>query len=468
MVPNRGIPNFVERALQSVSTAANAVRFAETRHQRVLRRFTQREAETILNHPDALKELAATGSDSFSVTDLLKIRARAVRHDPENHPTLPWRKPGQPLPVITVGSQKGGSGKSISAANLAVAAHNRGLRVALVDSDPQATLSLYFVDDEIEIAGADVPTFTRFMGVGAPGEDPIRHTPEELNAFWRPTPWPGVRLIPGGAPIQEADISMFFQARNGTGKDRRVYRMLKDAIDRWSEAYPPQTAPADLLDASGKLREDVFEAALTETFDLIIIDSAPALTLAQLNTVVAASTLIVPMTMRGFDLSTLQIYLSSLNDYLRFIGTEDDPILFPDTQSYILPTIVSTSNDTDLRQVGELYAHDPDVICPVFYARSDAVANAARDYQSIYEYDPPKSRKKSAQDFLFNANAVSDAILSRAVPWLTSPGYANEFIRNTYPEGMIPAWTPEPLWAFGETNTHAHSAQEDIMERETA
>jgi len=234
---------------------------------------------------------------------------------------------------------------------------------------------------------------------------------------------------------------MYFMAQRK--ETRRVYRLLKDTIDRWAAAHPPKTRPEDLRDENGKFLEDKFQAALNETFDVIIIDCAPALTLSQLNAVVAGSTLIVPNTLRGFDLSTLKVYLSSLDDYMRFIQSEPDPVYYPPVPSYILPTNVQANNDMDVAQVGELYRNDPEVICPVYSGHSAAVANASRDYLSIYEYEPEKSRKRSADLFLTNANAVGDAILSKAVPWLDSRGFANAFIAERF-GGHVPPWTSEP------------------------
>lgn len=47
--------------------------------------------------------------------------------------------------VVTVAQQKGGSGKTTLAVNLAVELHRRGLKVALLDTDPQGSLGRWFM-----------------------------------------------------------------------------------------------------------------------------------------------------------------------------------------------------------------------------------------------------------------------------------------------------------------------------------
>jgi len=453
--PNIGIPNFVRRAEISVASAATGMRFNDTRNKRVSRRFNLAEIcdmtgfhrKTVLEwmtHPDAPK-----GTDDaqrrFNLHDLMRLRLiNEIRGGRKR--TLHWRKPGDPLQVITFSSQKGGTAKSLSAAHYAqyLSAHY-GLRVGFIDSDPQATGSLYFADDKTDVAGVDADTFTRFMGVYGPGEAPVTHDAAALDAFWTKTPWPGIRLMPGGAPIQEAEIPLFFLAQGSDVKYKRVYRLLHDALERWSQAHPPRTDPATLATPEGRVDENRFQDALHETLDVIVIDCAPTLSLVQLNTIVAATSMIVPITMRGFDMNTLRVFLSGLRDYLDFIENEKDPVSFAAAPSYILPTIVSTQSDADIRQVGELYAHDPGIICPVFYSKSEAVANAARDFQSIYEYDPPRTRRAAAKSFLENANAVGDALAARTLPHLPSKGYADAHLIKVFGKGTIPPWTATNL-----------------------
>lgn len=62
--------------------------------------------------------------------------------------------------VITLAQQKGGSGKTTLAANLAVAFRKRGLDVALLDTDPQGSLGRWFMTRRERIAdtGLDFAT----------------------------------------------------------------------------------------------------------------------------------------------------------------------------------------------------------------------------------------------------------------------------------------------------------------------
>ncbi|SEB06330.1 ParA family protein [Rubrimonas cliftonensis] len=461
--PNAGIFDFAARAARSVASAQSALRLAATKEQRILRRFSLREAcgylgieratlDIMLRHPDAPTPVAPDSNaptqfmqdPTLSASDLMTLRAIADSANPAEAPARPfWRGADQPPVTICFSSQKGGSGKSIAASNLAIAAAlSYGMRVAVIDADPQATASLYFATDRMAVANAEAATFVRFMGVDGPKDPLVDHDGLALDQFWQATPWPGLRLLPGGAEIQEADIALHFLAARGELREHPIHRILRDALGRWIKAHPATVRADDLRDATGRLDRTALAQGMSETVDLIVIDCAPSLSISQLNAVVASDMLVVPQTMRGFDLSTLEIYLGSLAAYGDVLRTLDRGTAFAPLPSYILPTIVSSQSDTDMRHVAELYVADPEIVCPVFYGRSEAVANAAEDYMSIYEYAPPKSRRTSASAFLANANAVAEAVLSRAFADFPIRGYANAFIRERLPEGM-PLWTRE-------------------------
>lgn len=416
----------------------------ETLKDRVSRRFPKREIAELLGIDHKYLDHIAKGDEdvfpkgfrsgrelTFTPEDICLIRALMGSKTHLKRQHIHWRKPDDPLKVVTFGAQKGGTGKSLSAAHFAqylVLAY--GLRVGVIDSDPQSTASLYFAGDSNHVFEEDTKTLADFMGVETPGaEAPTLLSGDELNDIWERTPWPGVRLIPGGPNILNADVSLFFMAR---GSHAKVYRILKDAIARWDEAHPPKSTPMDLRNDDGTFNLEAYQNALHETLDVIIIDQQPSITLMQLNGVVAADTLVVPMTMKGFDLSTLTTYAASLQDFLDFVVDYDPDIELGPGGHIVLPTIIQTENEKDVSQVADLVDKAGNIISEVWYDRSAAVANASEQYMSIYEYTPPEGRKVSARTFTRNANAVNDHIVSRALPHLPSRGFAETFINERW------------------------------------
>jgi len=411
-----------------------------TMRERVSRRFSMAEVAELLgvdathltklsnDEPDFPEGERSGRERTFSPAEIMTIRAIFASRPGAKKPYLFWRKPGDPLRVVTFGAQKGGTGKSLTAAHFAQYANlYYGLRVGVIDADPQATASLYFADDRLKLFSPDTPTMARFMGIDDPSDLSLdEHDPETLNGIWAPTPWPGVRLIPGGPDIQNGDISLFFLSREG----RAIYRVLKDAIQRWDRGYGPKTLAGDLRDGSGTFRPERLAAALDETVDLIVIDQQPSLTLVQLNGLIAADSVVIPQTMKGFDLATLATYVTSISEYLEFVMGFEADLEIGAGEHVVLPTIVQEQNDRDTAQILDLWRRAPREILQVWYSRSDAIANAAEEYKSIYEYLAPRARRASARAFMENANAVNDALMKRVCPELPGRGYAETFIQD--------------------------------------
>ena len=367
---------------------------------------------------------------SFSPSEIMLIRALAGTRPGAPH-GLHWRRPGEPPVVVTFGAQKGGTGKSLAAAHFAQYLNLfHGLRVGVVDADPQATVSLYFADARLPLFDPATPTLAEFMGVDDPGARAlISRAPSELDGVWQPTPWPGIRLIPGGGNIQNGDISLFFLSRNAPVP---VYRVLKDAIAHWDAGFGPRTAHAELRGPDGAFDPAAYARALDETVDVIVIDQQPSLTLMQLNGLIAADSVVIPQTMKGFDLATLSTYVTNIGEYMDFILGFDSDITIGAGAHMVLPTIVQEQNNQDTDQILDLYRKAPQEVMQVWYSRSDAIANAAEEYKSIYEYLPPPGRRASARAFMANANAVNDALVQRILPHLPPRDYAATFITERW------------------------------------
>ena len=414
-----------------------------TLRTRVARRFSMTEVAQLLavdttyltrlsGDDPQFPEGERTGRErTFSPSEIMLIRALIGSNPGARREHLHWRKPGEPVKVVTFGAQKGGTGKSLSAAHFAQYINLfYGLRVGIIDADPQATVSLYFADESLPLFDPDTATLADFMGVDDPGaQDVTQRTAEELNAIWHATPWPGVRLIPGGANIQNGDISLFFLSQSARVP---VYRVLKDAISTWDKGNAPTTRPEELRAADGSFDTEKYAQALNETLDVIVIDQQPSLTLMQLNGLIAADNVVIPQTMKGFDLATLATYVSNIGEYLEFIMGFEADLEIGAGAHMVLPTIVQEQNTQDVDQIVDLYRKAPREVMQVWYSRSDAIANAAEEYKSIYEYLPPKTRRVSARAFMDNANAVNDALVQRIWPDLPPRGFARAFMEERW------------------------------------
>ena len=430
---------FIRNMSRVMGTVNTRLQRDLTMRSRVARRFAMTEVASLLgvdgtyltrlsSEESAFPDGERTGRQrTFTPSDVMAIRALIGSKPNARRNYLHWRRPGDPLKVVTFGAQKGGTGKSLAAAHFAQYLNLfYGLRVGVIDADPQATASLYFAGSDLPLFEPDTPTMAEFMGVDDPGARELSaRTVEQLDAVWQPTPWPGIRLIPGGSNIQNGDIALFFLSqRSGT----RVYRILKDAIGAWDGGLGPRTRVSDLRGPDGAFDPERYAAALTETVDVVVIDQQPSLTLMQLNGLIAADSVVVPQTMKGFDLATLATYVSNIEEYLEFILSFEPDIEIGVGEHVVLPTIVQEQNDRDTEQILDLYRRAPREILQVWYARSDAIANAAEEYKSIYEYLPPSSRRTSAKNFMDNANAVNDALVQRMLPELPPREFAQAFI----------------------------------------
>lgn len=164
--------------------------------------------------------------------------------------------------ILSISIQKGGTGKSSTAQNLAAELAARGVRVLLVDMDPQASL-------------------TRSCGLA---ETSGRSVAEVLGG-----------AHPGKTPLSEIVVK------------------LDDNLS---------LAPSDIALAQSELgltqrlgRESVLKKALNAaSFDLAIIDTPPSLGLLAVNCLAAAHGVIVPAQPQAADLRSVKLFLQTLAD----------------------------------------------------------------------------------------------------------------------------------------------------------
>jgi chromosome partitioning protein len=154
--------------------------------------------------------------------------------------------------IIAIANQKGGVGKTTTALNLGTALAQNGLRVLIVDLDPQGNAS----------TGLDIARSDR-----QPGCYNSITGRAELAACLRPTQVDGLFIIPAEPDLAGAEIEL---------------------VDQPDREFCLRRALADLRE-----------------FPVIIIDCPPSLGLLTLNGLVAATTVLVPLQCEFFALEGL-------------------------------------------------------------------------------------------------------------------------------------------------------------------
>lgn len=267
--------------------------------------------------------------------------------------------PAQNTKVIGVVNQKGGCGKTTTCINLSAGLVKRGLKVLVVDLDPQAHSSLGLGLDVYALSSSVYDVLVKN---------------KEMDQVIVPTYLKGLDVAPSTSLLTGAQLEI-----------------------------------ADLLGRESLLRTNIWRMLNTHVrkYDFVIMDCSPSLNLITINGLVAAQTVLVPIQAHYFSLEGMRELLSTIRTVKERINAELDVL-------GILPTIFDSRTRMSrevLLQLRQYFGHK---LLKSIIRMNIKLADASAHGKAIFDYDPYSN---GAKDYGFLVNEI----LSLTRPELASP-----------------------------------------------
>ncbi len=222
------------------------------------------------------------GAKWFSLDEVLRLRAHFAAEGAKTRDYMPYRPEGLPAKIAAVANFKGGVGKTSTAAHLAMSAALDGYRVLVIDLDSQGSMTSIFggrVADEWQTV---FPMLARDYAEALQAENRARmgrgESPLPLDDVLadalkitaadlvQKTHWPNIDLIGAQLNLYWAEFQV------------PVWRMGLKGWKLWD-------ALLNRLEADDVLAR----------YDLVLLDTPPALGYLTINGLAAADILLVPL-----------------------------------------------------------------------------------------------------------------------------------------------------------------------------
>ena len=298
-------------------------------------------------------QLAASLPEPGSETPL----AQAVAEDARRRISLGdkvFPKPDHTR-ILTVANQKGGVGKTTTTVNVAAALAQAGLRVLVVDIDPQGNASTALGIDH----HADVPSIYDVLVDGKPVIDCIQECADVPN-LW---------CVPATIDLAGAEIELVSLVARETRMERALSAYIAGAAERGEERL-----------------------------DYVLIDCPPSLGLLTVNAFVAADEVFIPIQCEYYALEGL----SQLLKNIELIKSHLNPGLHVST---ILLTMYDGRTRLSAQVAEEVRTHFPDQVLRTSVPRSVRISEAPSFGQTVITYDPTSS---GALSYLEAASELAD------------------------------------------------------------
>ena len=237
--------------------------------------------------------------------------------------------------ILTVANQKGGVGKTTTSVNLAAAMALAGLKVLVIDLDPQGNASTAFGVDHQEDANG---TYDVLVG-GEPIAEMMVVAPR-FESLW---------VLPASLDLAGADIELI----TSVAEEERPFR-LRDALDDFLGEYE---------------------------MDYVFVDCPPSLGMLTINALAAVTEVLIPIQCEFYALEGVQQLLRTIE----FAKERLNPGLDVST---VLLTMYNTNTNLSAEVSEQVRSYFGDKVLEAVIPRSIYVAEAPSFGQSVMTYDP--------------------------------------------------------------------------------
>lgn len=245
--------------------------------------------------------------------------------------------------IITISNQKGGVGKTTTAVNLAAALARKGMRVLVIDLDPQGNASTALgVEHHNKVVGS-----YEVLVQGIPMAEAVKPSPEHQNLLCLPA-----TINLAGAEIEMVEVA-----------DREL--VLRKALAQY--------------------------LSTAERVDYVFIDSPPSLGLLTVNALTAATEVLVPIQCEYYALEGVTQLISNIERIKRGLN----PQLVVST---ILLTMFDNRTNLSADVAAEVRRFFPAQTLESTIPRSVRLSEAPSFGQTAISYDPKNTGSLAYQE----------------------------------------------------------------------
>jgi chromosome partitioning protein len=328
--------------------------------------FTVSQAAEIIGcSPDLISDLESEGRLGFPLRRVQRgsVNTRVLNYNEINLirdalDLRPSKPEGANCKRVVIQNLKGGVAKSTHAIHLAHYLATRGYKVLVVDADPQGTTTASFgIIPDLHLSDGDDLTYA------------LLQDPKLIRDAIRKTNWDDIDLVPARIELEFVDWEMTINLSSGETSLGPMPLRLHRALE-----------------------------VVEDDYDVIVIDTPPSLGVLSLNTITAASIMVMPIAPRMFEIGSSVKYFEILSTVLSHYGG----LISPEKLAILLTKV--DQRETTQQHLQQLAVCFDGLIMQATMGKSEAFQKTTSHALSLYESPELGSAEKRARRMLDGVN----------------------------------------------------------------